>query len=102
MEKVCGHDPAHVRRDIELRQLRDFGSKMVDQLGALGNKNPEMVPTMQLLFSQAGLPPAPSPLSSKASSQASTARSSVSGRYVWSYIYIMFGIEVLCRVTFEA
>lgn len=81
MESVCGHKPSSIQRDIELRGLRELGSSVVQQLGLLGNAHPEMVSTMQLLFSQAGLPPAPSPApSSRASSQASSARSSVSER----------------------
>ena len=81
--KVCGHDPTHVQRDIQLRELRDFGSNVVQRLGSLSTKNPDLVPTLQLMFSQAGLPPAPSPSSSsRASSQFSSARSSVvSSRY---------------------
>lgn len=79
-ERVCGQVPEQVRRDVELREVRDFGSKVVEQLGGLGNRHPEMVSTMQLLFSQAGLPPAPSPApsggSSRASSLPSSARSS--------------------------
>lgn len=84
MRKVCGRDPTHVQQDIQLRELRDFGSNVVQQLGSLGAKNPDLVPTMQLMFSQAGLPPAPSPSSSRASSVPSSARSSVSARYAGS------------------
>lgn len=82
MTKVCGHDPSHVQRDVQLRELRDFGSNTVQQLGTLGSMNPAMVSAMQLMFSQAGLPPAPSPSGSRASSQPSTARSSSAARYV--------------------
>ena len=75
--EVCGQDPTQVQRDVEVRLLREFGCSAVEQLGVMGSKCPEMVPTMQLLFSQAGLPPAPSPASSsRASSQPSTSRTS--------------------------
>lgn len=95
MEKVCGQDPGQVQRDIELREAREFGSKVVEQLGSLGSKNPEMVSTMQLLFSQAGLPPAPSPSGSRASSQPSTARSSYSGRYVGALITVFLFVMTI-------
>lgn len=80
MDKVCGHSPAHVQKDIELREMRDFGSNVVQQLGNLGSKDQDMLSAMQLMFAQAGLPPTPSPSGSRASSQASTAKTSA--RYV--------------------
>ena len=76
MEEVCGHDPSHVKWDIQARELRDTGSNLLQQLGELGSKHPEMLSSMQLMFSQAGLPPAPSPAISRAGSQLSSARSS--------------------------
>ena len=77
-EEVCGINPSHVQKDIELRVLRDFGADIVQQLGTLASHNHEVVPTLQLLFSQAGLPPPPSPSGSRASSALSSATSSVS------------------------
>ena len=94
--KVCGYSPAEVQRDIELRELRDFAGNVVYQLGSLGSQYPNLVATMQLMFSQAGLPPVPSPSASRGNSVASSARStpsSVSGRSVSSYIkFNIFGI----------
>lgn len=77
MRKVSGHAPEDIQKDIELREMRDFGSNVIQQLGTLGSKNPQMVSAMQLMFSQAGLPPAPSPVGSRTSSRTSSARSSV-------------------------
>lgn len=91
MDKVCGCDPSHVQQDIQLRELRDFGANAVQQLGSLGARNPEMVPAMQLMFSQAGLPPAPSPTGSRASSVPSSARSSASS--VTARYYVTSTIE---------
>lgn len=88
MDKVCGHTPAHVQKDIELREMRDFGSNVVQKLGTLGSKDQDMLSAMQLMFAQAGLPPTPSPSGSRASSQASTARSSArsSARYAYGRV----------------
>ena len=77
-QKVSGHDPSDVEHDIELRELRDFGGTVVQQMGGLASRDPDLLSTMQLLFSQAGLPPPPSPAGSRASSVPSSARSSTS------------------------
>ena len=77
-EKVSGYAPEHVQKDIELREMRDFGSNVIQQLGTMAGNNPQMMPTMQLMFSQAGLPPAPSPMGSRVGSRTSSARSSTS------------------------
>jgi len=84
-DKVCGRTPLHVERDIEVRELREFGSTIVKRLGGMGSSHVGMLHSLQLLFSQAGLPPPASPASSKASSAVSSARSSVSSlnaRYI--------------------
>lgn len=86
---MSGHDSRDVEQDIELRELRDFGGTVVQQMGSLAAREPELVTTMQLLFSQAGLPPPPSPTGSRAGSVPSSARSStsqlsvLSARCVW-------------------
>lgn len=77
-QKVSGHSPADVERDIELREMRDFGNSVVQQLGSKAAKHPDMMSTLQLLFSQAGLPPPPSPTASRTGSTLSSARSSTS------------------------
>ena len=77
-QRVSGHSPADVERDIELREMRDFGNSLIQQLGSKAAKQPEMMSTLQLLFSQAGLPPPPSPVASRAGSTLSSARSSIS------------------------
>ena len=77
-QKVSGHSPAEVERDIELREMRDFGNSVIQQLGSKAAKQPEMMSTLQLLFSQAGLPPPPSPTASRTGSALSSARSSTS------------------------
>ena len=91
-QKVSGHSPGDVERDIELREMRDFGNSLIQQLGSKAAKQPEMMSTLQLLFSQAGLPPPPSPTASRTGSALSSARSSISqlsalssARYVYIY-----------------
>lgn len=44
-----------VQRDIELRELRDFGTTIVQQIGSVAAKQPELTSTIQLLFSQVSL-----------------------------------------------
>ena len=46
---------ANFQRDIELRELRDFGTTVVQQIGSLAAKQPELTSTIQLLFSQVSL-----------------------------------------------
>lgn len=43
------------QRDIELRELRDFGTTIVQQIGSVAAKQPELTSTIQLLFSQVSL-----------------------------------------------
>lgn len=77
-QKISGHTPWEVERDIELRELRDFSNSVIQQLGSKATKQPDMMSTLQLLFSQAGLPPSPSPTASRTGSTLSSARSSIS------------------------
>ena len=77
-QRVSGHDPSDVERDIELRESRDFTGTVISQMGSLASREPELLSTMQLLFSQAGLPPPPSPVGSRSGSVPSSARSSTS------------------------
>ena len=77
-QKVSGHSPSEVEQDIELREMRDFGNSVIQQLGGKAANHPEMMSTLQLLFSQAGLPPPPSPTASRTGSTLSSARSSTS------------------------
>ncbi len=41
-----------MQRDIELRELREFGTNAVQQLGNLAAKEPDLTSTLQVLFSQ--------------------------------------------------
>ena len=43
------------QHDIELRELRDFGTTIVQQIGSVTAKQPELTSTIQLLFSQVSL-----------------------------------------------
>ena len=45
----------NLQRDIELRELRDLGTTIVQQIGSLAAKQPELTSTIQLLFSQVSL-----------------------------------------------
>lgn len=90
-QKVSGYSPLEVERDIELREMRDFGNSVIQQLGGKAAKQPEMMSTLQLLFSQAGLPPPPSPTASRTGSTLSSARSSTSQLSILSSArYIQF------------
>ena len=40
------------QRDIELHELRDFCTTIVQQIGSVAAKQPELTSTIQLLFSQ--------------------------------------------------
>ena len=40
------------QRDIELRELRDFNANVIQQMGSVAAKQPELTSTIQLLFSQ--------------------------------------------------
>ena len=77
-QKGSGHTPREVERDIELREMRDFSNSVIQQLGSKAANKPDMMSTLQLLFSQAGLPPPPPPMASRTGSTLSSARSSVS------------------------
>ncbi len=89
-QKVSGHDPNDVERDIELRELRDFGGTVISQMGSLASRETELLSTMQLLFSQAGLPPPPSPIGSRTSSVPSSARSSTSQLSMGSARWVVY------------
>lgn len=98
-QTIAGHESNEVQRDIELRELQDLGSSVIQQLGNLAAKEPELMSVMQLLFSQANLSPPPSPAPSRTSSVASSARSStsqlssISGRY-FQPLYNMYVHQV--------
>ena len=40
------------QQDVALRELQEFGQSMVQRVGNLVTKHPELEPTLQLLFSQ--------------------------------------------------
>ncbi|XP_065888087.1 coiled-coil domain-containing protein 39-like [Dysidea avara] len=62
--------------DIELRDLRDFNVNITQQLSQISVQQSELQTPMQLLFSQAGLPPPSSAPGSRSSSQQSSSHSS--------------------------
>jgi chromosome segregation ATPase len=63
-----GSAASEIEQDVAVRELQEFGQSMVQRVGNLVTKHPELQPTLQLLFSQASLPPPPSPGSSRSSS----------------------------------
>lgn len=63
--------------DIELRELRDFNINITQQLSQIATQQVDLQSPMQILFSQAGLPPLSSAPGSRSSSQQSSPRSSI-------------------------
>ena len=63
-----------------MRQKKEFGNSVMQQLGQVAAEAPDLAPSIHLLCSQAGLPPPPSPLGSGrlTSSRASSTRTSQS------------------------
>ncbi|EDO34870.1 predicted protein [Nematostella vectensis] len=78
----------HEEKDIELRELRDFNSKTMKQMGEVIHSYPDLAPSVNMYFGQAGLPAPPSPgpgssrpgssRSSRSSGSMSSARSDLS------------------------
>ena len=82
-KKVKGE--THEERDIELREIRDFNTDVMKQIGVVVQTHDDMSAATQLDFNQAGLPapPSPSRLGSRPSSvQSSRSSSLASNRYV--------------------
>ena len=70
----------HEERDIELREIRDFNTGIMKQIGGVVQGNDDMAAVTQHYFNQAGLPapPSPSRLGSRPSSGLSSRSSSLS------------------------
>ncbi|XP_068685794.1 coiled-coil domain-containing protein 39-like [Montipora capricornis] len=75
-------------KDMDLRELREFNTRTMKQMGEVLHNYPDLGPSVQLYFSQAGLPMPPSPgpgssrpvssRSSRSSGSLSSARSDIS------------------------
>ena len=76
-KKVKGE--THEERDIELREIRDFNTDIMKQIGVVVQTHGDMSTATQLYFNQAGLPapPSPSRLGSRPSSVQSSRSSSL-------------------------
>jgi UDP-glucose:O-linked fucose beta-1,3-glucosyltransferase len=76
-QKVKGE--THEERDIELREIRDFNTDIMKQIGVVVQTHGDMSAATQLYFNQAGLPapPSPSRLGSRPSSVQSSRSSSL-------------------------
>lgn len=72
----------HEEKDMDLRELRDFNSRIMKQMGEVVHNYPDIAPAVQMYFSQAGLPQPPSP--GPGNSRPSSARSSRSSGSVLS------------------
>lgn len=78
----------HEEKDMDLRELRDFNTRTMKQMGEVLHSHPDLGPSVQIYFSQAGLPMPPSPgpgmsrptssRSSRSSGTLSSARSEIS------------------------
>ncbi|XP_015756611.1 PREDICTED: coiled-coil domain-containing protein 39-like [Acropora digitifera] len=78
----------HEERDMHLRELREFNAQTMKQMGEVLHNYPDLGPSVQLYFSQAGLPMPPSPgpgtsrptssRSARSSGSTSSARSDIS------------------------
>lgn len=78
----------HEERDIELREIRDFNTEVMKQVGGVVQSHGDMAAVTQLYFNQAGLPapPTPSRLGSRPTSGLSSRSSSLSSnRYAVVY-----------------
>jgi UDP-glucose:O-linked fucose beta-1,3-glucosyltransferase len=64
----------HEEKDMDLRELREFNSRMMKQMGEVLHNTAELTPSVQMYFSQAGLPMPPSPV--PGTSRAGSSRSS--------------------------
>ena len=51
----------HEEKDMDLRELRDFNTRTMKQMGEALHNYPDLGPSVQMYFSQAGLPMPPSP-----------------------------------------
>lgn len=74
----------HEEKDIELREIRDFNTDMMKQIGVVVQSHGDMAAATQLYFNQAGLPAPPSPSrfgSRPSSAQSSRSSSLASNRY---------------------
>eukprot|EP00795_Rhopilema_esculentum_P016358 gene16358-7752_t len=65
-------------KDIDLRELRDFNTSVMKQLGGVVHDNPEIAAAVHLYFTQAGLPMPPSPGPGQSSRPGSTRSSRAS------------------------
>ena len=63
-------------RDIDLREMRDFNTSIMKQIGEVVHNHPDIANAVNLYFSQAGLPMPPSPGPGQ-SSRPSSSRSSI-------------------------
>ncbi|KAK3698535.1 hypothetical protein QZH41_014464 [Actinostola sp. cb2023] len=74
----------HEEKDMDLRQLREFNSRIMKQMGEVLHSCSDLTPSVHMYFSQAGLPMPPSPgpgtsrVSSRSSGSLSSDRSDVS------------------------
>ncbi|KAL9963526.1 hypothetical protein ACROYT_G027041 [Oculina patagonica] len=78
----------HEEKDMDLRELREFNTRTMKQMGEVLHSHPDLGPSVQIYFSQAGLPMPPSPgpgmsrptssRSSRSSGTLSSARSDIS------------------------
>lgn len=51
----------HEEKDMDLRELREFNTHTMKQMGEVLHNYPDLAPSVQIYFSQAGLPMPPSP-----------------------------------------
>ncbi|XP_041482554.1 coiled-coil domain-containing protein 39-like [Lytechinus variegatus] len=72
--KVKGE--THEEKDFELRELREFNKNVMKMMGEVIHSYPDISPTAQMLFSQAGLPVPPPPSATQRSSRPGSAYSS--------------------------
>lgn len=77
----------HEEKDMDLREMRDFNSRVMKQMGEVLHNNAELTPSVQMYFSQAGLPMPPSP--GPGTSRADSSRSSRSSGSLSSARYII-------------
>ncbi|KAL5476034.1 hypothetical protein EMCRGX_G025936 [Ephydatia muelleri] len=79
--KAKGSDTS-LEQDIQLRELKAFSTSIVQYLGTLATSHPESASTLNVLFSQYGVAPPPSPAGSRTGSRTGSLPTSARSSHV--------------------
>lgn len=73
-------------KDIDLREIRDFNTSVMKQIGEVVHNHPEVSAAVHLYFNQAGLPTPPSPGPGQTSRPSSSRSSLASFRFLLLFL----------------